>query len=240
MNFMGIENPNNRDTIPADKQEILDRIRQEVEQITDGLDEPVDEGIKDAVVYTKAFGLETEGSCEGHVERDGDSWNHLPYIIFEVPDRPKYIYDGQREIYEDIARENGIAVEDIRREEQYEHLLDLVYERLGAHPQESEEYKAWVLKQAAHFDKVKVILDEFNKNRQVNENIRLIISGDKEGAFRITNNGGVHTDRFRDGFLYSDIDLKEQKDKELAKMVPDFQVEMQAFTEFLKKKFLEQ
>ena len=40
---MGIENPNNQDTIPADKQEILDRIRQEVEQITDGLGEPLGE-----------------------------------------------------------------------------------------------------------------------------------------------------------------------------------------------------
>ena len=51
-----------------EKQENLERIRERVNEVKDALGEPVDEGIKEAVVMFNAFGLRTTQSCEGHPE----------------------------------------------------------------------------------------------------------------------------------------------------------------------------
>jgi hypothetical protein len=52
----------------------------EVDLIVDGLGRPVDGGIRDAVVALRLLGLDTSGSCEGHL----DHGMRAPWVDFEV------------------------------------------------------------------------------------------------------------------------------------------------------------
>lgn len=55
-----------------------DQAKREVDQITDGLNMPVDEGIKKAVIALRMWGFPTDGSCEGHLQRA------LPYPWIDI------------------------------------------------------------------------------------------------------------------------------------------------------------
>lgn len=71
---------------PEARQEVWDKLTLEVEQIADGLNHPVDKGIKDTIIAFKAYEIPTSGSCEGHTEE-----NHglpYPWVDIEV-DEPK-------------------------------------------------------------------------------------------------------------------------------------------------------
>jgi hypothetical protein len=235
---MDFENNIPKVDVESEKEKRLAKLRIEVDTITDGLGEKIDAGIKEAVIYCRALGLATDASCEGHVSRDDMSWNHLPYIAFEAPDRPGYIYEGQKEIFERIAKENGITVDNLRREEKYETLLASAWDEIGAHPQLTSEYEQWVEQQSLLFDRVKNILEEFYQDRTVELEKKLIIAGNKEAFFKVINHGGVHEDGLGDGFLYQNYSKTKAKEAELVSMVSDFQAEIEAFTEFLKDKFL--
>lgn len=49
-----------------DKKKRIQQITKHVDEITDRLGMPVDEGIKQTVIYLQALGFPTNGSCEGH------------------------------------------------------------------------------------------------------------------------------------------------------------------------------
>ncbi len=86
-----------------EKERELQRIRERVAEIKDALDEPVDEGIKEAVIMLNAMGLRTISSCEGHPERprpEGKGPSFAPWIDVgpEEPDKPDWTEDeGLRE-----------------------------------------------------------------------------------------------------------------------------------------------
>jgi len=52
-----------------DKQKVWDETRSSVDHIVDGLEEHVDEGIKETVTALMVHGFVTIGSCGGHLER---------------------------------------------------------------------------------------------------------------------------------------------------------------------------
>lgn len=61
-------------------------IKKEVSQLKDGLGKPIDEGIFDTVAAMRALGINTIGSCEGHVDRVTGG----PYVMFEAPNIQRY------------------------------------------------------------------------------------------------------------------------------------------------------
>ncbi|MBS1586017.1 MAG: hypothetical protein JSS82_10795 [Bacteroidetes bacterium] len=63
---------------------------QEVEQITDKLGTPVDEGIKETVAVLRAMGFPTTSSCAGH--RTEDKFG-LPYVKIYAPAPQKWLED---------------------------------------------------------------------------------------------------------------------------------------------------
>jgi hypothetical protein len=60
----------------------IETIRRRVDKIADKLGMPVDQGIKELVVAIQAQGLETSGSCEGHI---GDGVLSIPWVAVETP-----------------------------------------------------------------------------------------------------------------------------------------------------------
>jgi hypothetical protein len=65
------------------KEEEWNRVALEVESIVDRLGKTIDTGIKETVIALKALGLETQGSCEGHL----DHGTKAPWVdIGSVPE----------------------------------------------------------------------------------------------------------------------------------------------------------
>lgn len=64
--------PKNKERIPTRKEKarIWEELSVMVESTTDGLEEKIDEGIKEAVIGCNALGINTTQSCEGHAEKE--------------------------------------------------------------------------------------------------------------------------------------------------------------------------
>lgn len=65
----------------GDKQVRWDEMAKKVDSMADKLDEPVDEGIKTAVIALNLLDLPTDSSCEGHLD-EGGRW---PYVDVVIP-----------------------------------------------------------------------------------------------------------------------------------------------------------
>jgi len=243
---MNFETPNNTDNTNPAKKLKLEKVKAEVEGFKDALNLGMDEGIKDTVIYLKALGYNTSQSCEGHLEMEGQKWNHIPYVSFEAVDMPEYRYEGQQEIYERIASENNISVDDINRNEEYESLNTKAWDELSAlHGKGdwpmTQETVDWVKRNTKLYKDLEGLLDEFYKDRKVEEENKLVLTGNYKTSLRITNNAGIHNKAdSEDGFIYSNGNEVTGSDEEIAQKIENWQGEMKAFTEFLKNKFLTQ
>jgi len=82
---------------------------------------------------------------------------------------------------------------------------------------------------------VQVILDDFYKNRNVPENVKIKANVEsledmEEGSFEIFNGGEDYRN-------VDDVALSEEEKESLDKRLVEYRKEMQAFAEFLKDKF---
>jgi len=85
-----------------EKESLLNSIREKINQLTDKLNEPIDEGIKDAVVMLNAFGLNTSQSCEGHIEKDRIS---APWVEIYPKEPEKENWQDDEELREKVEKE---------------------------------------------------------------------------------------------------------------------------------------
>lgn len=65
------------------QEEKWNSLYEEINQLTDGLGWPVDEGIKECVTALQAYQFPTTASCEGHIE--GNHGSPHPWINISVP-----------------------------------------------------------------------------------------------------------------------------------------------------------
>lgn len=63
--------PESGESRQTEKATRLEEIHRQVEGITDGRGEKIDEGIRETVVYLNALDLPTTQSCEGHLREEG-------------------------------------------------------------------------------------------------------------------------------------------------------------------------
>jgi len=66
------------------QQRRWEALTQEVEQVKDGLDLGIDQGIKQSVVAFRAYDFPTSQSCEGHLE--GEHGNPYPWVEVYAPE----------------------------------------------------------------------------------------------------------------------------------------------------------
>lgn len=92
------------------KETQIEEIRCNVSKIEDGLGMPIDEGIKDTVVYLQALDFPTSQSCEGHrTGEDGEESYRSPFVEVypKVPEEDDWYDDeGLRNIV--IARSEAL------------------------------------------------------------------------------------------------------------------------------------
>ena len=64
--------PPSETTSSSEKEALWQQKKQEIDQITDGLERGIDEGIKEMVIACHLHGLTTSQSCEGHLDDEHD------------------------------------------------------------------------------------------------------------------------------------------------------------------------
>jgi len=196
----------------------------DLDTVVDRLGKGLDEHIKETVAAFNLNGFNTDGSCEGHV-----NWGlGAPWVEIEAPNKPKERYVGEVKILQNIAESYGISDKDIEwamNETAWKEAYDL-FEKNG----ETEEYKKWRSENDKLKQRAGELMDEFYKNRIVDEKVHLKFERVDAGeTFRIYNGG-------EDYALSQKMD--EEQKRGLGQRIIKYQEEMNAFGEFLKDKFL--
>ena len=185
----------------------LNRVRQYVDKITDGLNLKIDDGIKETVVFLNALGINTTMSCEGHLK-----WAFGgPWIDIGPKETRKFLSLTKR--LQDIRKK-------LRIEERKKKPNKKVTDKL-----DNEHYKLrkiedrYIRKESK---KVFILLEKFYKNRKVDFDEMIILNSVGWGT-RIMSQG-------------TELQvLNDQKTREMN--LKRYKGEMNLFTEFLKKEY---
>lgn len=86
----------------------LERLRRITEGVVDGLGRPIDEQIKETVVFFNAFGLRTTGSCEGGEPEEHGSLVPWIDVAPKHPDAPRWWED------EDVRKEVVLKLNELK------------------------------------------------------------------------------------------------------------------------------
>ena len=221
---MSIESSSYRPPEASEKQQRLDQIRAEVDNITDALGMPIDEGIKETVVYCLALDLPTTQSCEGHTD-SGRPW---PWISFASTGEPAERFINQRQVFEQVAQKYGVTLEDVERGRSYEAWAE-ASRRASAEP-ETEEYQAWTNQNLVLLHKARIILEQFYRDRTVDPDFRL------EAWAGAGNTFDIECHRAQ-SWLRRQESATEQEKQRAVQDLPRHQQEMAEFTQFLKKQY---
>lgn len=211
-----------------EKENRLNKIREEVDKIVDAVGMPIDPNIKETVVALMALEFPTTASCEGHLEPG--SGLGAPWVEIAAPNEPEERFVGEKEIYQKIAEKYGIPVDDVKRAKHFEAYTEAI--KMASQNDETPEYKKWRQENQKLMNKVEDLLAEFYRNREVAPNIRLEIEKFEEGDFFRIHNGGEDYKTTTEKITEEQIKIKEERLKQ-------YQKEMQEFAEFLKKKYFE-
>lgn len=205
------------------KQQNWENIRGQIEEWRDALGKPIDEKIKDSIIAFNALEIPTGASCEGHL----DSGYPVPWIDVEAPGKPRERFVGEKEFFQKIADKYGISLEEVVRGDNEKAWVEAMngpyYEN-----DETPEYKKWRGKMTELELRAGNLLEEFYKNRQVSEDLKLEIDKGGAGVFRIHNGGKDYEPSYR---------MSEEQKKGLDERLKHYRVEMEEFTKFLKEKY---
>ncbi|MGM0482900.1 MAG: hypothetical protein ACQEP6_03525 [Patescibacteria group bacterium] len=98
----------NIDPVRVEKEE---RWKNELSMMDEVVDERglgIDGEVKETVVAFNMHGLETTGSCEGHLEEDEPGF-HYPWIHISTPE-PKELEETEGEERERLERNGGLRI----------------------------------------------------------------------------------------------------------------------------------
>ncbi|MBU0706878.1 hypothetical protein KKG41_00715 [Patescibacteria group bacterium] len=206
-----------------EKEALWQKTAEAVDRVVDPENEPVDKGIKETVIALNALNINTSGSCEGHT----DHGTGMPFVHIEASGEPEEQYKGETAAIQKIADERGLDFDVVKRGidgQAKEDAFD-IYSENG----QTDDYKKWCEENRALRQQVTGVLEEYNRDRDVAPDVRLMIVNYGDDSFRI-NNGGVHEKPVNEK-------PDEEQKQELIRRLESDQAEMKTFTEFLKKKY---
>ncbi len=211
----------------SEKQKIWEEKRKEIEEVTDSNDTPIEAGIIETIVALNVLGINTYQSCEGHDDL-GSGQRLWPWVGISAPDEPEERFEGESQLFEEVARENGVDSASLKRGHPDE-LFWEVKKRASQNP-ETLEYKKWEEQNSELYKRVSGLLAEFYKDRKVQDDIRLKLDEDNGGSFEISSE--------KEALLkLISGELTDQEKADLIKKLPERREEMKAFTTFLKENF---
>lgn len=211
-------------------QQLVEQFKKE----TDKLGYEIEPGIFDVVVGLNANGINTRQSCEGHV----DKGRITPWVDITVPkpqNAKKFI--DQDIIQQEVADKFGVTIADVRGKGETE-IADRAREEANQRLEKqgyTPEYSGWIDEMKQLTEKAKAIVDEFNANRDIAEDVRIKIGDPISQSIYFEGtiyNGGKD-------YRTVEVSRSEQDKKELEQRLGRYREEMKAFADFLKGKFFE-
>ncbi len=204
-----------------------------VDEITDGLGKPVDEGIKQTVIALNAHEINTSQSCEGHFDANSNHHGYfVPWVDIKATNEPRERYVNEKQIYQKIADKYSVSLEDVQRANNEKAWVEALKE--SSKNEETPEYKKWKVENEKIYYKITNLLNTFYQDRNVSDEARIIAY---KGSISIRLHNG--------GKFYIPISSKDRLEKELTederKRIPEIlkltQREMKDFFGFLKEKY---
>lgn len=168
---MGFENNFNQSVQPpgTEDKSVLEQKQKEwgeklknTGRAVDGLGLEMDENIKEAVVALVSNGLDTVGSCGGHIVEE-EKTIRLPWVQIAYENEPAYRFVGEKEIREEIMRKYDLKSErDIFLSETE---AGKKYYSKTSDCENSPEWETWSQKNEKLRENISTLLDEFYKDR---------------------------------------------------------------------------
>ncbi|MDD5566758.1 MAG: hypothetical protein PHH01_01040 [Patescibacteria group bacterium] len=206
----------------AEKEALWKKTATVVDQVIDAEKEPIDRGIKETVIALNVHNINTSGSCEGHINHGTGT----PWVQIEAPGEPEERYIGQNDAIQKIAEKHSLNFDDVKRgidEKAHEEASD-IYSNNG----ETSDFTKWREQNRIMKQRVAELLGEFYQDREVSPDVHLMLDDYDDDSFRLNTGSDKKP-------------INEQPDdnqrRELTQRLQRDQVEMTAFTEFLKKKY---
>lgn len=218
----------------GEKQSTWDTVKAKLNE------EVVDKPILEAVTALNVFGIETSQSCCAHVEKGYGT----PWIEIKAKGRPRFKYLNQEADELALAKKydlpngdlSGVGVKE-------KDVVERVFAARSEYDQmvkekgipEAQDYREWKQKTAVQAQKLQELLDQFYKNREVAEDVKLVIEGDPEtgnAQFWVHNNSNDHA------YFKDVVELSAEESKALEVRQANYRAEFDAFAGFLKEKFL--
>jgi hypothetical protein len=229
-NFNRFENkePESRE---GEKDLIWEGKLKELESITDKNGTPIDGKIKEAVAAFQLNGFSTATSCEGHAE----AGEPTPWIVVQAPDKPGERFINEKNIFQKKADACGIPIEKFNHHTNRDAFLEAFSE--ASEQEETEEYKKWTNENEKLLLKMTDLLDEFYKDRNVPDDIRLTIDILFTNAFCVHNGGEEYAKKHTNRINGADASQPEEEYYRLQERMVERQKEMKIFAEFLKTKY---
>ncbi len=200
-----------------EKQTKWDQALSRVEKITDRLGKKIDSGIKETVTVFLVSGFNTDGSCEGHLDRG------LPYPWIDINQNPQSIEFKEKEIIfiNQMKNKGYKTFFDIPKtdEELYSKFMEL--------RSNVEIYRKETL------DKITSLFYGFYSfHKPISENYLLTIL--ENGRIQPISGAGLG----KDNWVKFESKIKSMSPEEKENYLKSSQNEMRIFTEFLKDKFM--
>lgn len=201
--------------------------RAEIDQVADAEGKGIEPKIKEAIVGLNVMGYETTQSCEGHSGPDQFS---LPWIRVAAPNEPAYRFAGQEDAFQRAATKFNTTLEAIRRADNADGYWEAMRE--ASENGESPEHISWREQNGELIRKLQNLLDEFYQGRNVDSEVRLYIVVNPEGDFELRQGAKE--------YQALPEDLTDKDKQGISEKLTACQTEIDAFTKFLRQKFLGQ
>lgn len=208
------------------RKQVLAEERIEIDKIVDAVGKGVDEEIKDTIIALNIADFPTKASCQGHYGEDEGGMG-APWVEIAAENEPEERFNNQNAIFQKVAEKYKMPLEEAKRSFNPDAYWEAMKE--ASKQGETAEYQEWDKKNQGLFKKAQNLLDEFYKDRKVDDSLKLKL---EEGvsAFRIHNGGDDYKDL--------EENISEEEKEAYKKRLKLYQGEMKEFANFLIRKFL--
>ena len=208
------------------REKILAERRLEIDKIVDAVGKGIDEEIKDTIIALNVAEFPTTASCQGHYGEEPGGMG-APWVEIGASDEPEERFNNQNAIFQRVAEKYKMPLEELRRSFNPDAYWEAMKE--ASEQGETAEYQEWDKKNQELFKKAQNLLDEFYKDRKVDESLKIQLE-EWVGGFRIHNGGEDYKD--------VEKNVSEEEKEAHKKRMETYRKEMKEFGEFLLDKFM--
>lgn len=209
----------------SEKQRAWENKLKELDEAADMKGNGLDERIKEVVAAFNVNGFNTSQSCEGHTD---SGHRGAPWVAVREEDRPKIRFVDEKRIVAETAKKYGIIPEEVEHADNNDAWVEA--HTKASQNGDTEEFKVWIEKNKILAQKIEKTLEDFYRERAVEQDIKLILDGGADGAGSYdVHNGGED---------YTEVkEMSDEQKNELGERLLKYREEMDAFGIFLKDKF---